>query len=119
MVKLALPLAALAMAASVAAVPAPAETSPAVSGTTFSFEAWVEDIIAHPDTALTVDEAIAAAEAAEARDATSCVNDLARKGGNGVQCAIAKDKYDIQMCGIGNAKIIGIKNTAPRLAVNW
>lgn len=55
----------------------------------------------------------------QARDATSCVNDLARKGGNGVQCAIAKDKYDIQMCGIGNAKIIGIKNTAPRLAVNW
>lgn len=65
MVKLALPLAALATAASVAAVPAPAETSPAISGTTFSFEAWVEDIIAHPDTALTVDEAIAAAEAAE------------------------------------------------------
>jgi hypothetical protein len=23
------------------------------------------------------------------------------------------------MCGIGNAKIMGIKNTAPRLAVNW
>jgi hypothetical protein len=55
----------------------------------------------------------------QARDATSCVNDLARKGGNGVSCAIAKDKYDIQMCGIGNAKIVGIKNTAPRVAVNW
>lgn len=65
MVKLAIPLAALAMAASVAAAPAPAEASPAVSGTTFSFEAWVEDIIAHPDTALTVDEALAAAEAAD------------------------------------------------------
>jgi hypothetical protein len=65
MVKLALPLAALAMAASVAAAPAPAEASPAVSGATFSFEAWVEDIIANPDTAMTVDEAIAAAEAAE------------------------------------------------------
>jgi hypothetical protein len=36
-----------------------------------------------------------------------------------VTCAIAKDKFDIQMCGIGNAKIIGIKNTAPRQAVNW
>ena len=64
-VKFALPLAALAMAASVAAAPAPAEASPAVSGTNFSFEAWVEDIIAHPDTALTVDEALAAAEAAD------------------------------------------------------
>lgn len=59
MVKLALPLAALAMAASVAAAPA------ATSGTTFSFEQWVEDIIANPNTALTVDEAIAAAQAAD------------------------------------------------------
>lgn len=65
MVKFTLPFVALAMAASVAAAPAPAEASTAVSGATFSFEAWVEDIIAHPDTALTVDEAIAAAEAAE------------------------------------------------------
>jgi hypothetical protein len=65
MVKLALPLVALAMAASVAAAPAHAEVSSAVSGTTFSFEAWVEDIIANPDTALTVDEAVAAAEAAD------------------------------------------------------
>jgi hypothetical protein len=59
MVKLALPLAALAMVASVAAAPAP------TSGNTFSFEQWVEDIIASPDTALTVDEAMAAAAAAE------------------------------------------------------
>ena len=36
-----------------------------LSSTTFSFEAWVEDIIANPDTALTVDEAVAAAEAAD------------------------------------------------------
>ena len=56
MVKFALPLAALAMAASVAA---------AASATTFSFEQWVEDIIANPDTALSVDEAIAAAKAAD------------------------------------------------------
>jgi hypothetical protein len=59
MVKLALTLAALAMVASVAAAPAP------TSGNTFSFEQWVEDIIANPDTALTVDEAMAAAAAAE------------------------------------------------------
>lgn len=59
MVKFVLPLAALAMAASVAALPA------ATSGTTFSFQQWVEDIIANPDTALTVDEAFAAAQAAD------------------------------------------------------
>jgi hypothetical protein len=59
MVKLALPLAALAMAASVAAAPAPTSRS------TFSFEQWVEDIIANPDTALTVDEAMEVAQAAE------------------------------------------------------
>jgi hypothetical protein len=61
MVKTAIPLAAaaaLAMVASVAALPA------ATSPTTFSFAQWVEDIISHPDTALTVDEAIAEAEAA-------------------------------------------------------
>jgi hypothetical protein len=34
-------------------------------------------------------------------------------------CAIAKDQYNVQMCRIGNAKVVGIKNTAPRLAVNW
>jgi len=50
--------AALAMAASAAALPA------ATSPTTFSFAQWVEDIISHPDTALTVDEAIAGAHAA-------------------------------------------------------
>ncbi|KAL2141778.1 hypothetical protein VTI28DRAFT_2034 [Corynascus sepedonium] len=143
MVKIALSLVGLAMAASVAAAPAPsAEASAAVTRTTFSFEAWVEDIIANPDTALTVDEALAAAEAADvvgsaggllskratcdpsgwaranARDATSCVNDLARKGGNGVQCAIGQGQFNIQMCSIGNAKIVGIKNTSPRVAVN-
>ncbi|KAH6839494.1 hypothetical protein B0I37DRAFT_358082 [Chaetomium sp. MPI-CAGE-AT-0009] len=132
MVKFALPLFALAMTGSVAAAPAPAEASTAVSGTTFSFEAWVEDIIAHPDTALTVDEALAAVEAADAagsagglvkritcgpsrwprangRDATACVNDLARKGNNGVICAIPKGKLELQMCHIRDAKVVGIK----------
>ena len=47
------------MPASVTAAPA------ATNGTTtFSFAQWVEDIIANPDTTLTVDEAIAAAEEA-------------------------------------------------------
>lgn len=61
MVKTAITLAAasaLAMTASAAALPA------ATSPTTFSFAQWVEDIISHPDTALTVDEAIAGAHAA-------------------------------------------------------
>ncbi len=60
MVKFTLPLVVLAMAASMA-VAAPAGTS----ATTFSFEKWVEDIIANPETALTVDEAIAASRTAE------------------------------------------------------
>lgn len=59
MVKLTLPLAVLAMASVVAA--APSQQSPKV----FSFQAWVEDIIANPNTALTVDEAIAAAQTAD------------------------------------------------------
>jgi hypothetical protein len=65
MVKLALPLAALAMVTSVAAAAVAAAPAPTSGNTTFSFEQWVEDIIANPDTALTVDEAMAVAAAAE------------------------------------------------------
>ncbi len=61
MVKFALPFIALALTASMSVTAAPTSTS----GTTFSFEQWVEDIIANPDTALTVDEALAAAQAAD------------------------------------------------------
>lgn len=50
---------ALAMAAAVTAAPAPS------SETTFSFVQWVDDIIANPDTALTPEEAVAAANAAD------------------------------------------------------
>ncbi|KAL2137600.1 hypothetical protein VTI28DRAFT_8929 [Corynascus sepedonium] len=76
------------------------------SKTTFSFAQWVEDLIANPDTALTVDKAIAAAHAADvvgsvgglqarapncdqlwepanARDAAACVDSLAARGKNG------------------------------------
>jgi len=162
MVRLLLPLAALAMTASVAAAPAPA----GVSATTFSFEQWVEDIIAHPDTALTVDEALAAAHAADVvgsagglqkrircdqesigwkrapvcrppshphatrhimltsrpvqgRDATACVNDLARKGKNGVTCSIGANVFSIQMCRIGGAQIVGSKSAASKQSANW
>ena len=68
MVKLALPLVVLATAVSAvpaATVPA-AVAPPATSRTTFSFAQWVEDLAANPDTALTPDEAIAAAQAADA-----------------------------------------------------
>ncbi|KAK4153396.1 hypothetical protein C8A00DRAFT_15371 [Chaetomidium leptoderma] len=131
MVKFALPLVALAMTASVAA--APAETS----GTTFSFERWVEDIIANPDTALTVDEAVAAANAADVvgsagglqkrircdqesigwkrapgRDAAACVDYLARQGQNGVQCGIGPERSDIQFCRSGRAEIVGSKGAS-------
>ncbi|KAF6809955.1 hypothetical protein CPLU01_15401, partial [Colletotrichum plurivorum] len=59
MVKFTSSLIALAMAAAVTA--APAQTSQ----TTFSFAQWVENIIANPNTALTPEEAVAAASAAE------------------------------------------------------
>jgi TRAP-type uncharacterized transport system substrate-binding protein len=73
MVNFALTFVALALAASVAAAPAPAETAATVvaagtsgtSGTTFSFAGWVEELIDNPDHALSVDEAIEAAHAAE------------------------------------------------------
>ena len=68
MVKLALPFVVLATAVSaVSAAAVPAAAAPAAtSGTTFSFVEWVEDIAANPDTALTPDEAWAAAQAADA-----------------------------------------------------
>src|SRR5690606_33738403 len=49
----------------------------------FSFEAWVEDIIAHPDTALTVDEALAAADAANVVGSAGGLLKRATCGGSG------------------------------------
>lgn len=49
----------VALALAVTAAPAP------TSQTTFSFAQWVEDIIANPDTALSPEEAVAAANAAD------------------------------------------------------
>ncbi|KAK4121971.1 hypothetical protein N657DRAFT_673191 [Parathielavia appendiculata] len=133
MVNLALPLAALAMAASVAAAPA------ATNGTVFSFAQWVEDIIANPDTALTVDEAFAAAQAADVvgaagglqkrvrcevpgwtrapgRDAAWCVDYLARIGQGGQQCVL--DRGNIQMCRRGGAQIVASQARSERLSAN-
>lgn len=58
MVKFTASVVALAMAAAVTAAPAPS------SETTFSFASWVEDIIANPDTALSPEQAVAAANSA-------------------------------------------------------
>lgn len=61
MVNFAFPLFVLGMAASVATAPAPGTST----GTVFSFAAWADDIFANPDTALTPEEAVASAEAAD------------------------------------------------------
>ncbi|TDZ58275.1 hypothetical protein CTRI78_v005615 [Colletotrichum trifolii] len=134
MVKFTTSLVALAMAASVAAAPAP------TSQTTFSFAQWVEDIIANPDTALTPEEAIAAAQTASivssagglhkrawcpdalrsapAGDATACLNDLARKGGQGTMCTINLNQSGVEMCRIGGAHVYSTKGENPRQSVN-
>ncbi|KAK4099169.1 hypothetical protein N658DRAFT_174926 [Parathielavia hyrcaniae] len=128
MVRTAIPLAALAMVASVAALPA------ATSGTTFSFAQWVEDIIANPDTALTVDEAVAAANVAAtvgtagglhkrvpncdkavwrpapARDAAACVDHIARAGGLGWICGMTSTEYSVEFCRNGGARIAGSRS---------
>ncbi|KAL2193835.1 hypothetical protein P885DRAFT_63610 [Corynascus similis CBS 632.67] len=116
MVKCVLPLATLALSTAALTAAAP--------------NAWVEDLIANPDTALTVDEAIAAAHAADvigsagglqarapycdqpwesanARDAAACVDALAAKGKNGQNCVV--DRSSVEFCRIGNAQIVGSK----------
>ncbi|KAK4150416.1 hypothetical protein C8A00DRAFT_36984 [Chaetomidium leptoderma] len=139
MVKTAITLAAaaaLAMAASAAALPA------ATSPTTFSFAQWVEDIISHPDTALTVDEAIAGAHAASivgsagglqkraycesaigtprapGRDAAACVDYLARLGGLGYICGVPPGKPTLGMCVIGGAQIVASQSNNIANSVN-
>ncbi|KAF9881682.1 hypothetical protein CkaCkLH20_00828 [Colletotrichum karsti] len=134
MVKFTTSIIALAMAASVAAAPAP------TSQTTFSFAQWVEDIIANPDTALTPEEAVAAAQSAAvvtsagglskrawcqdalksapAGDATACLNDLARKGAQGITCTVGQGQSSVQMCQIGGAKIVSSKPDQPAQGAN-
>ncbi|KAK3308395.1 uncharacterized protein B0T15DRAFT_524326 [Chaetomium strumarium] len=137
MVRTAIPLAALAMAASVAAFPT------TTSSTTFSFAQWVEDIISHPDTALTVDEAIAAAHAAgtvgpaggiqkrvncdhgvgvwkraPGRDAAACVDYIARVGALGYDCGPKPGEYHSQMCQIGGAQIVALRGQQEPNRVN-
>ncbi|KAL2148932.1 hypothetical protein VTH82DRAFT_1618 [Thermothelomyces myriococcoides] len=137
---------AIATASSVAAVPAGGSNAAAAttSETTFSFSQWVEDIIANPDTAMTVDEAIAAAEAAavvkraagllarddavnceqpgwpraNGRDAAWCVDYLARLGQQGTACVIGQNQYSVEMCRHGNARIAGSKPAPAQESVN-
>ncbi|KAH0425178.1 hypothetical protein CcaCcLH18_11112 [Colletotrichum camelliae] len=122
----------VALALAVTAAPAP------TSQTTFSFAQWVEDIIANPDTALSPEEAVAAANAADivtsaggpikrawcqehfrdapAGDAAACLDDLARKGAQGVQCGLSTS--EIQMCRIGGAQLVATKVGSISLSVN-
>ncbi|KAK2734884.1 hypothetical protein CKAH01_18961 [Colletotrichum kahawae] len=131
MVKFTASIVALALAVTAAAAP--------TSQTTFSFAQWVEDIIATPDTALSPEEAVAAANAADvvtsagglikraarcqqlfkdapAGDAAACLDDLARKGAQGVQCGLST--FDIQMCRIGGAQLVASKGGTIPLSAN-
>lgn len=133
MTRLTLHLALSLLAASALAAPAPAP-APGSSSTTFSWSGWVEDIIANPDTALTPDEAVEAATASQVvttsgglqkrapdcgfpanfapgRDAAACLDDLTRKGQRGVMCGMPNNVFNIQMCRIGRAQVIGSRGT--------
>ncbi|KAL1852478.1 hypothetical protein Daus18300_012159 [Diaporthe australafricana] len=124
-------LAALAFTALVAAVPTTTSTAP------FTFVQWVEDIIANPDgDHLSPEEAVAAKNAAvaagpikrvnceqsltraNADDAAACLDDLARLGSQGVSCVLTEFQYSLQMCRIGNARIVGSKSTGPTVGTN-
>ncbi|OSS45734.1 hypothetical protein B5807_09471 [Epicoccum nigrum] len=131
-------LAALA-ALSTSALAAPsASTAPAAAD--FSFAQWVEDMIADPAGAhLSPAEAVEAKNAAvaaslsslrkrincdkawaraNANDASACLADLARKGAAGTACAMGDDELNVQMCRIGNAKVVGSKPALGRQSVN-
>lgn len=36
-----------------------------------------------------------------------------------MDCGLVQDQYSVQMWKQGNAKIVGVKTTAPAAAVNW
>ncbi|KAF6813802.1 hypothetical protein CPLU01_14563, partial [Colletotrichum plurivorum] len=47
----------------------------------------------------------------QAGDAAACLDDLARKGAQGVECVIREDQSNIQMCQIGGAKVVSSKGS--------
>lgn len=55
----------------------------------------------------------------QGRDAAACVDDLARKGKNGVACTIGTNVFSIQMCRMGRARIVGSKSAASSQSANW
>ncbi|ORY13955.1 hypothetical protein BCR34DRAFT_613085 [Clohesyomyces aquaticus] len=135
MVKLFLPtFAALALTVSVAAVPT---ASNAAAAAPFTFSQWIEDIIANPDGQhLSPEEAVAAKNAAvgaespanpllkrkpncdgfghaNAKNAASCLDYLAKKGAKGTKCEVKQPTQSF--CKIGNAEIIGsVSNHYPQ-----
>lgn len=51
--------------------------------------------------------------------AAYCLGYLAGLGSKGVNCSIDQNQYNVQMWKQGNAKIVGVKTTAPAVGVNW
>ncbi|VBB79410.1 Putative protein of unknown function [Podospora comata] len=47
----------------------------------------------------------------QGRDAAACLDDLTRKGQRGVMCGMPNNVFNIQMCRIGRAQVIGSRGT--------
>lgn len=133
----ALALLAISASPSVAGFPTTSSTTTAATHS-FSISQWIEDIIADPNGAhLSPEEAVAAKSAAveanpltkkawchdwsnaSAADAAACLDDLARKGANGVQCVVPGGEFYIQMCQIGKGVIDATKSTINEVGANW
>jgi len=54
----------------------------------------------------------------QAKDAAACVDDLARKGRNGVNCVVGENEFAIQQCRIGGVQITSTKSDSSRQSVN-
>ncbi|KAF1944803.1 hypothetical protein EJ02DRAFT_509979 [Clathrospora elynae] len=130
-------LSGLALAAMVAAVPAPDSEAPIVHSD-FSFVEWVDTLIADPENALSPEEAIAAFTASSASlskrqtfgncqqlsqypasipDAVWCINNLAARGQAGQNCNV--DGYGILQVKHGKAQIHTVKGgNSPLKSVN-
>jgi len=55
----------------------------------------------------------------QAKDAAACVEELAKKGGQGIQCEIGSSSWFQDFCRIGNAKITASTGTQSKKSANW
>jgi hypothetical protein len=55
----------------------------------------------------------------QANDAAACLQYLANKGAQGINCGIGENQFDIQMCQIGNAQVHSSKSTSTAQGANW